>query len=58
VKLRIQFACNLTDEEFNEHPFLLRELEDHLLEVEQNLIFGGYYKNYVDLKLDHAKIKR
>lgn len=58
VKLQIQFACNLTSKEHDDYPFLLKELEDHLLEVEENFIFGGYHKNYVDLKLEHAKIKR
>lgn len=58
VKLQIQFACDLIGKELKSYPILLRELEDHLLEVEENFIFGGYHKNYVDLKLEHARIKR
>lgn len=58
MKLQIQFAFDLIGKELNDYSFLLRELEDHLLEVEENFIFGGYHKNYVDLKIEHAKIKR
>ncbi|XP_052029594.1 cilia- and flagella-associated protein 46 [Apodemus sylvaticus] len=58
MKLQIQFTFDLIGKELNDYSFLLRELEDHLLEVEENFIFGGYHKNYVDLKIEHAKIKR
>lgn len=58
VTLQIRFACDLIGKELKAYPILLRDLEDHLLEVEENFIFGGYHKNYVDLKLEHARIKR
>lgn len=57
MKLQVQFALNLIGKELSEYQFLLKELEDQLLEVEENM-FGGYHKNYVDLKLEHARIKR
>lgn len=58
VKLQSRFACNTIGKELKKYPLLLKELEDHLLEVEQNFVSGGYHKNYVDLKLEHARIKR
>lgn len=58
VKLQSRFACNMIGKELKKYPLLLKELEDHLLEVEENFVSGGYHKNYVDLKLEHARIKR
>lgn len=58
VKLHIGYACDLIGKELKSYPILLRELEDHLLEVEENFIYGGHHKNSVDLKLEHARIKR
>uniref|UniRef100_A0A8C6QI67 Cilia and flagella associated protein 46 n=1 Tax=Nannospalax galili TaxID=1026970 RepID=A0A8C6QI67_NANGA len=57
VRLQIQVACSLIDKEL-ESPFLLTELEERLLEIEDNFILGGYKKKCVDLKLEHARIKR
>ncbi|XP_021083734.1 cilia- and flagella-associated protein 46 isoform X2 [Mesocricetus auratus] len=58
VTLQVQLSFNLVDRELLECPFLLEDLEQHLLEVEKNLILNGYKKKCVDLKLEHAQIKK
>ncbi|XP_052617131.1 cilia- and flagella-associated protein 46 isoform X5 [Peromyscus californicus insignis] len=58
VTLQIQLACNSVDGELLEYPLLLMDLEKHLLKVEENFIRSGYKKNCVDLKLEHARIKK
>lgn len=58
VTLQIQLTCNSVDGELLEHPLLLMDLEKHLLKVEENFIRSGYKKKCVDLKLEHARIKK
>lgn len=41
-----------------EYPFLLLDLEKQLLEVQKSLVLSGYKKKCVDLKLEHARIKK
>lgn len=38
--------------------FLLTEMHDHLMEIEEKLASWGYKENCVDIKLERAKIKR
>uniref|UniRef100_G1LVL0 Cilia- and flagella-associated protein 46 n=2 Tax=Ailuropoda melanoleuca TaxID=9646 RepID=G1LVL0_AILME len=38
--------------------FLLTEMHDHLMEIEEKLAAWGYKENCVDVKLERAKIKR
>ncbi|CAO2583736.1 Cilia- and flagella-associated protein 46 [Lemmus lemmus] len=58
VELQTQLACNLVNKELLEYPFLLLDLEKQLLEVQESLIRIGYKKKCVDLKLEHARIKK
>ena len=58
VELQTQLACNLVNKELLEYPFLLLDLEKQLLEVQENLIISGCKKKSVDLKLEHARIKK
>ncbi|XP_038168284.1 cilia- and flagella-associated protein 46 [Arvicola amphibius] len=58
VELQTQLACYLVNKELLEYPFLLLDLEKQLLEVQENLILSGNRKKCVDLKLEHARIKK
>lgn len=46
------------NKELLEYPFSLLDLEKQLLEVQESLILSGYRKKCVDLKLEHARIKK
>lgn len=58
VELQTQLACNLVNKELLEYPFLLLDLEKQLLEVQESLTLSGCRKKCVDLKLEHARIKK
>lgn len=46
------------NKELLEYPFLLLDLEKQLLEVQESLTLSGCRKKCVDLKLEHARIKK
>ncbi|XP_019062592.1 cilia- and flagella-associated protein 46 isoform X2 [Fukomys damarensis] len=58
VSLQIQIVQDSADSEFPECLVLLKELDSSLLEIEEKFINCGYKENCVDIKLEHAKIKR
>ncbi|XP_070288236.1 cilia- and flagella-associated protein 46 isoform X2 [Myotis yumanensis] len=58
LNLRIRVAQESVGSESSEFPFLLSELYDQLLEIEEKFVNCGYKENCVDIKLERGKIKR
>ncbi|XP_035317165.1 cilia- and flagella-associated protein 46 isoform X1 [Cricetulus griseus] len=58
VTLQVQLSFSLVDKALLECPFVLADLENHLVEVEEKFIQSGYKRKFVDLKLEHAQIKK
>lgn len=58
ASLRIRVAQEPVDGEPSECLFLLKEMDDYLLEIEKKFTDCGYKENCVDIKLERAKIKR
>nr|XP_021493514.1 cilia- and flagella-associated protein 46 [Meriones unguiculatus] len=58
LKLQILVATELIIEEDVKCPFVLSDIEQRLIEIQEKCEISGYQKNCVDLKLEHAKIKR
>ncbi|KAM6182244.1 cilia- and flagella-associated protein 46 [Erethizon dorsatum] len=58
VSLQIQVIQDSADGEFPGCSVLLKKLDNCLLEIEEKFINCGYKENCVDMKLEHAKIKR
>ncbi|XP_059517976.1 cilia- and flagella-associated protein 46 [Myotis daubentonii] len=58
LNLRIRVAQESMGSESSEFPFLLSELYDQLLEIEEKFVNCGYKENCVDIKLERGKIKR
>lgn len=58
LNLQIQVAQESVGSESCESPFLLSELYDQLLEIEEKFVNCGYKENCVDIKLERGKIKR
>ncbi|XP_057361386.1 cilia- and flagella-associated protein 46 [Manis pentadactyla] len=58
ASLRIRVALEPVDGEPSECSFLLKEMDNYLLEIEKKFTDCGYKENCVDVKLERAKIKR
>ncbi|XP_023492381.2 cilia- and flagella-associated protein 46 isoform X4 [Equus caballus] len=58
VSLRIQVAQEPIEGEPSDRAFLLNQMDDYLLEIENRFISCGYQEHCVDIKLERAKIKR
>lgn len=58
VDLRIQLARESADGDASHCAFLLKEMDEHLLEIEGEFMSCGYRENCVDVRLKRAKIKR
>ncbi|KAM5271866.1 cilia- and flagella-associated protein 46 [Ctenodactylus gundi] len=58
VSLQIPATQGLATSDLPKCLFLMEELDDHLLEIEEKFINCGYKENYVDTIQERAKLKR
>lgn len=58
LNLRIHVAKESVDSETSEFVFLLSELYEGLLEIEEKFVRCGYKEKCVDIKLERSKLKR